>query len=243
MEDVSAAAPQRLSLPEEFVLLSHLPDGRVHGKARAVIGAAAAELGELALRGRLAVRAKKTKVFGFEGYQMHGVDIELLDTTLTGLAWADALLAELGEQCAASGGSRVRLNRWFRRHHGAFALHRDALAARGLLRPGGRAGLFTSRLRHHPDPGLREALVADVGAARSGQAPLDAHMLFLVDLTETVRLREAMGIRHNTRWLLDRARGIGTAAAVPEEMRDTSAALAARVPSNDNDRQYGRPRL
>ncbi|WP_406404220.1 GPP34 family phosphoprotein [Streptomyces sp. NBC_00879] len=45
---MSGPAPWYLSLPEEFVLLSHLESGTVHDAAQTAFGCAAAELGELA---------------------------------------------------------------------------------------------------------------------------------------------------------------------------------------------------
>ncbi|WP_326689016.1 MULTISPECIES: GPP34 family phosphoprotein [unclassified Streptomyces] len=244
---MSVPSQRYLSLPEEFVLLSHLASGKVHGSGRApaVIGCAAAELGELALRRKLAVRSRKSKALGFDVYRLHGVEIELLDARPTGLGWADALLAELQQSCSASEHGRVRLYQWFRRHQEGFSLHRDALAARGVLhpKPGGHTGLFRARQRHYPDRVLREALIAEARAACGEESRVDAHMLFLCDLMETVGLNRELGIRLSVRQRLDRGRGAGAAASLPEDLRDTSTALAAAVPSRDNDARYGRPRV
>ena len=238
-------SPRHLSLPEEFVLLSHLANGKVHGSTRAVIGCAAAELGELALRRKLLVRARKWKKLGFDVYQLHGVEIELLDTGPTGLVWADEVLAELRQRCSASKHGHVRLHKWFRHRHQAFSLHRDALAGCGVLlrRPGGPTGLFRARQRFYPHPVLRDALVAEVRAARGGQSRIDGRMLFLRDIVESVGLGRELGARMSVRDGLDRARGAGAVELLPEHLRDTSAALAALVPTSDNDRRYGRPRV
>ncbi|MFG2025924.1 GPP34 family phosphoprotein [Streptomyces sp. NPDC048825] len=244
---MSVRSRQHLSLPEEFVLLSHLASCKVHGSARAVIGCAAAELGELALRRKLLVRSRKSKMLGFDVYRLHGVEIELLDTGPTGLVWADALLAELQQHCSASEHGRVRLHWWFRRHHQAFSLHRAALAERGVLRPepGERTGLsrFPASQRHCPDRALRDALIAEVRAAGSEHRRLDEHMLFLCDLVEAVGLSKDLGAPMSLRRRLDRGRGVGAVESVPEELRDTSSALAALVPTRDNDARYGRPRV
>lgn len=244
---MSVPPPRNLSLPEEFVLLSHLASGKVHGSARAVIGCAAAELGELALRRKLLVRSRKSRMLGFDVYRTHGVEIELLDSGPTGLAWADELLAELQQHGSAAGHGRVRLPGWFRRHHQGFSLHRAALAARGVLRPrpGRHTGLFRfpARQRHYPDHVVRDALIAEVRAAAGEQSRIDEHMLFLSDLVETVGLSKDLGATMSTRRRLDRARGVGAVEHLPEDLRDTSSALAALVPTRDNDARYGRPRV
>jgi hypothetical protein len=245
---MSVPAQRLLSLPEEFVLVSHLASGKVHGSPQAVIGCAAAELGELALRRHLAVRSRKTKALGFDVYRLHGVEIELLGagpTHSTGLAWADELLAELRQYPSASEHGRVRLNSWFRRRHQAFSLHRARLVRRGALLPRPGGGIFRSKTgqRHYPDHPLRDALIAEVRATSSGQRRLDAHMLFLSDLMEAVGLSRDLGIRPSARQRLDRGRGLGPVEHLPEDLRDTSTALAAAVPSRDNDARYGRPRL
>jgi hypothetical protein len=236
---MSESPVQPLSLPEEFVLLSHLDSGEVHGSARAVVGCAAAELGELALRRRLLVRTRKSQVFGLEVHRTHGVRIELLDTAATGLPWADEVLAELSRTAAENG--TVSLHRWFRRHHEAFSLHRAALTERGLLRIDGR-GLLRKE-RRLPDRAVREALVTEVRAAAAGRGRRDAHALFLSDLTETVGLNKTLGVSMGLRQRLDRNRGRGPAQSVPEELRDSSAALIALVPDDDSGSRFGRPRV
>lgn len=235
--------PQRfLSLPEEFVLLSYLPSGKVFGsgRARPVIGCAAAELGELALRRRLLVHSRKSKVFGVDVYRLHDVKIELLDATPTGLDWADALLAEVRRHCAASEHGRVGLHWWFRRYQRGFALHRDALAARGLLHPK-PGGLFRGKRRHGPEHVARESLIAEMHAAASEQIRMDAHMLFLLELVQATRLTKELGVGLGVRQRLDVSRGIGAVEAFPEELRDTSAALSGAMPSRDDD--YRRARV
>lgn len=243
---MSVPSPGYLSLPEEFVLLSHLASGKVHGSARAVIGCAAAELGELALRRKLLVRSRKSTMFGFEVYRLHGVKIELLDTDRTGLVWADELLVELTHRSVSEHG-RVSLNKWFRRHHQAFSRHRTALTERGMLRhkPGGRPSLFRSltKERLYPDPAMRNALIMKVRAAGSEQIRLDEHMLFLCDLVEAAGLSKETGFTLSLRQRRDRGRGVGAAGFLPEELRDTSTALASSVPTNDKERRYGRLRV
>lgn len=241
-----APPPRHLSLPEEFVLLSHFPSGKVHGSARAVVGCAAAELGELALRRKLLVRPRKSRMFGHDVYRLHGVRIELLDTGRTGQGWADEVMAGLEQRAASRPGSgtgrgQVSLNWWLRRRRQSFPPHRAALVRRGVLHH--EPGRFLARERHHPHRAAREALIAELHAVNSGQLPLDEHMLFLSDLVEAVGLSRQLGCATNLRRRLDRSRGIGPAGSLPEEIRDTSTALASAVPASDNDRRHGRIRL
>lgn len=236
------------------MLLSHLPWGKVHGSTRAVVGCAAAELGELALRGRLLVRTRKYDVFGLEAHRMHGVGIELLDTAPTGLPWADATLAELAEQheqlahrgprrfSLAEREGHLGLLRWLRRHHQGFALHRTALTERGVLHRRSGGLRFLTGARHLPDQALREGLAAEVRATAAGRGQLDAHALFLMDLVESVGLYKPLGISRSLRQRLDRGRSAGAAEFVPEELRDSSSALISVVPSHDNDGRYRRRR-
>lgn len=241
MNHTPAPPSRSLTLPEEFVLLSHLDSGKVHGCARAVIGCAAAELGELALRRRLLVRSRKSRVFGFEAYRLHGIKIELLDTSPTGLAWADDVLSGL-EQRSTSGSEhgRVSLNWWFRRRKQAFRLHRASLTERGVLRR--EPSSFLTGERHYPDPVARGMLSRDVRAAGGEHGRLDAHMLFLCDLVEAVGLSRQLGFELSLRNRLDRARGVGAASLLSEELRDTSTAVTSLVPTHDNDARYGRIR-
>lgn len=225
---MSAFPPRYLSLPEEFVLLSHLDSGRVHDSAQTAVGCAAAELGELALRRKLLVLARKSRKFGFEVYRLQG-EIQLLDTGRTGLVWADELLAEPAFR-SASENKPIALSRWLRqRGREAFSLHRDALTDRGVLRykPGG----FLGRERHYPDLAVRNALINEVRAAHGGQSPLSEQMLFLCDLVEGAELTKDLGLKSSWRQRLERARGVGAVESLPEDLRDTSTALGFSVPT------------
>jgi hypothetical protein len=86
-----------------------------------------------------------------------------MDAAPTGLAWADALLAEL-ERHVASNGGPIRLDKWFRlRRDEALLLHRAALVERGVLLHDSRGEL------HYPDSALRNALIR-CGPSASGVA-------------------------------------------------------------------------
>jgi hypothetical protein len=233
IEYVHAPPLRTLSLPEEFALLSLTDSGKPRDSAQAVDGCAAAELGELALRRKLLVRSRKSEMLGFDAYRPHPAEIQLLDTSPTGLVWADDLLAELGRRCA-SGHERIVLRQWLRQRRGAFSLHRDALAEYRVLhhKPGRHSGLFRfiGRERYYPDSVVRNALITTVRAASSGQSPLDEHMLFLSDLVGIAGLHKDLGFELSLRHRLDRGRGGGAVESLPEDLRDTSAVLASSVP-------------
>lgn len=220
--EVCVAAPSRLSLPEEFLVLSHHPHGGVHDIRQTAVGCAVAELGELALLRRLLVVPKKKRLFGFEVYFTSG-RIHLLDLTPTGLAWADGLLAELGS-LAASRSKPIRLPTWLRqRGSNALYLHRQALIERGVLFPSEDHEL------HYPNPSVRDVLISWLRAVADEHFFMDERMLFLSDLVEKAELNEDFWAAWSMRRRLDRGRGTGALAVLPEEMRDTSTALSSSI--------------
>ncbi|WP_329255537.1 GPP34 family phosphoprotein [Streptomyces sp. NBC_01478] len=221
---------QRLSLPEEFALLSYGENGRVPSPAQTAAGCAAAELGELALRRRLLIRPRKTRKLGLEIYQNRG-EIELsANTTGTGLTWADDLLSALHTRTTTLTPRPLTVTRWLReRGRAALALHTTALTERGVLRHS--PGTLLTRTRHHPDPALRTALLNGVRAVRAEQVPLDEHMLFLCDLLDGADLAKDFGLTLTRPQRLERARGIGAAGALPETLRDTSTVLGFSLPA------------
>lgn len=223
---------QRLSLPEEFTLLSYGENGRVPNSAQTAAGCAAAELGELALRRRLLVRPRKTRKLGLEIYQLRG-EIELgPNATSTGLTWADDLLSALHTRTAILAPRPLTVTRWLReRGREALALHTAALTGRGALRH--TPGTLLTRTRHHPDPVLRTALLNGVRTVRAEQVPLDEHMLFLCDLLDGAGLTKDFGLTLTRPQRLERARGTGAAGALPETLRDTSTVLGFSLPGRE----------
>jgi Golgi phosphoprotein 3 (GPP34) len=213
-----------LTLPEEFLLLCHLPHGKVRKSDVVAAGCAAAEFGDLALRGRLRGTArKKTTIFGMDGYVLPG-KIQLLDTRPTGVAWADALLVELERRGAVEAPvGATRLVR--RRRKDAMALHRESLLSRGVLQSHGR------RWRHYPDEGARNALVGRLQAVCDEQIPVDAHMLLLLELLEAADMWKPLGLGLGVRQRIAWARGIGLVANVPADIRETSAVIFWDVPN------------
>ncbi|MFD4560339.1 GPP34 family phosphoprotein [Streptomyces sp. NPDC058469] len=232
---------QRLSLPEEFTLLSYGENGRVPNSSQTAAGCAAAELGELALRRRLLIRPRKTRKLGLEIYQQRG-EIELRPSTTdapnmpntpgTGLTWADDLLSALRTRTTTLTPRPLTATRWLReRGREALALHTGALIERGVLRH--RPGTLLTRTRHHPDPALRAALLNGVRAVRAEHVPLDEHMLFLCDLLDGAGLTKDFGLTLTRPQRLERARGIGAAGALPETLRDTSTVLGFSLPGRE----------
>jgi hypothetical protein len=233
---MSVLQVRSLSLPEEWVLLSLRDSGKTRDLGQAVVGCAAAELGELALRRKLLVKSRKFNIFGFDAYRRSPAEIQLLDIGRTGLPWADELLADLERRCA-SGQGRLSLMPWLRqRRREAFTLHRDALAKQGVLRHTRGAHFVPFRIfkpeRYHPDPTVRNALITEVRAVSSGQSPPDERTFFLSGLIVSSELYKDLGVTVSKSHLLDRARGAGAVASIPEDLRDTSAILAFSVPKS-----------
>ncbi|MEV0589864.1 GOLPH3/VPS74 family protein [Nonomuraea cavernae] len=237
---VPVSAPVRLSLPEEILLLSYRY-GVAYDDERSAIACAGAELGELALRRRVQVTARKFRLFGVQVYVWSGA-IRVLDPAPTGLAWADELMAELERlgnsrrrlmpfaTARTSSESRlVSLDKWLRlRGDKALLLHREALTERRVLfhSPGFRP---RQEERHYPDPSVRNELISRLRAVGDGGVPLDEHMLLLLNLVAEAGLNEELGLTSSTSQRFDRAHGNGAAGALPEEMRETSAMLAVSI--------------
>lgn len=220
--EVCVSAPSRLSLPEEFLVLSHHPHVKVHDIRQTAVGCAVAELGELALLRRLLVVPKKKRLFGFEVH-FTSSRIHLLDLTPTGLSWADGLLAELGS-LTVSRSKPTRLSTWLRRRGDeALYLHRQALIEHGSLFPSEDHEL------HYPNPSVRDVLISWLRAVANEHFFMDERMLFLSDLVEKAELNEDFGAAWSMRRRLDRGRGSGALAVLPEEVRDTSAALSSSI--------------
>ncbi|MFC4497084.1 GPP34 family phosphoprotein [Streptomyces ovatisporus] len=227
---MAATQPQLLSLPEEFVLLSHLPSGKIHGPRRAAVGCAAAELGELAVRRKILVRPWNSTVLGLRAQLTHRASIELLDTTATGLPWADEVLAGLSRSPVSEEG-RVNVQQWLRRRREAFRAHRRVLTDRGVLRR--RSRCLTGE-RCLPDQAVRDALITDIRAIGSGHRDVDAHGLFLCDLIRAVGLHRTLRIPTGLRTTPYRRRGAGSAESVPEDLRHASSALTALIPLRED---------
>ncbi|GGO60610.1 hypothetical protein GCM10012289_00880 [Nonomuraea cavernae] len=233
------SAPVQLSLPEEILLLSYR-NGVAYDDERSAIACAGAELGELALRRRVQVTARKFRLFGVQVYGSGA--IRVLDPAPTGLAWADELMAELERleksrrrlmpfaTARTSSESRpVSLDKWLRlRGDKALLLHREALTERRVLfhSPGSRP---RQEERHYPDPSVRNELISRLRAVGDGRVPLDEHMLLLLNLMAEAGLNDELGLTSSTSQRFNRVHGNGAAGALSEEMRETSAMLAVSI--------------
>ncbi|MFF4616467.1 GOLPH3/VPS74 family protein [Nonomuraea jabiensis] len=237
---VPGSAPVRMSLPEEILLLSY-HYGVAYDDGRCAIACAGAELGELALRRRLQVTARKFRLFGVQVYVWSGA-IRVLDPAPTGLAWADELMAELerlgnsrrrlmpfATARTSSESGPVSLDKWLRlRGDKALLLHREALTERRVLfhSPGFRP---RQDERHYPDPSVRNELINRLRAVGDGGVPLDEHMLLLLNLVAEAGLNDELGLTSSTSQRFDRVHGKGAAGTLSEEIRETSAMLAVSV--------------
>lgn len=220
--------PGRLSLPEEILLLSY-KNGTAHDRELSAAACAGAELGELVLRRRVRITARKSRLFGVEVYVGSGA-IRVLDSAPTGLAWADELLAEVERLetrrmpfAAARTGSETRpvsVGKWLRsRGDKALLLHREALTERRvLLHSPGRPVI--KKERHHPDPAVRNELIGRLRAVSDGRVPLDERMLLLLNLVAGAGLSGEVGLD------FDHVLKNGV---LPEEMRETGVLLAESV--------------
>ncbi|MET8008228.1 GPP34 family phosphoprotein [Nonomuraea glycinis] len=230
----------QLSLPEEIVLLSYRY-GAAHDDERSAIACAGAEIGELTLRRRVQVVGRKHKFLGAEVYLWSGA-IRVVDSTLTGLAWADELLAELERRGrsrwrlvlfdtrrTSSESGAVGLDKWLGLRGGeALLLHRDALTERGVLfrSPGFRPG---QEERHYPDPSVRNELISQLRAVHYGRVPMDEHMLLLLNLLEKAGLNDELGLISRASRRFGSVHGDGEPEAVSEEVRDISEMLSVSI--------------
>ena len=248
-----------LTLPEEFALLSLADTGKMIDSGQAAGGCAVAELGELALRGKLLLRQREHKVFGWNAIRQITQVIELVDPTPVGLAWADELLAELTNEPEAMSPAKLWRRRYRRRN--PFHWHRDALVAHGLVRYVPSRGLFR-RARYLPDPTVRNRLIDEVRLATEilqdagGGRRLDVHTKFLSDMVIRGELAKDLGVVKDRGWHVNvmflngllnrelwserrRARnrtpGIGALDSIPEPLRHTSEALADLVPKRSRN--------
>lgn len=166
-----------LALPDEFALLLHRTSGSHITGANSNTGTAAAEIGELVLRGRMAP---------------HGTAIQLLDTASSGQPWMDQLLAQF-QQVAGRENHPVELNWWLQLRSNAFLAHRAVLVDRGVLRVERRKflGLLPDD-RYHPDRAIRTALLAELHGLARGELPLDGRRALLGALVHRSGLDHAL---------------------------------------------------
>lgn len=166
-----------LTLPDEFALLLHKPNGTHVAATNPNTTTAAAEIGELVLRGRMAAR---------------GTAVQLLDTASSGQPWMDHLLAQF-QQVAGRENRPVELSWWLPLRSSAFFSHRAVLVDRGVLRVERRKflGLLPDD-RYHPDRAFRAALLAELHGMARGELRLDGRLALLGALVHRSGLVHAL---------------------------------------------------
>lgn len=218
--------PRTLSLPEEFLLLSQRQDGEPRHEVATAYGCAAAEIGELVLRGAIRVRHKEVRIFGSAMFIGSG-KVELLDSASTGVPWAEQVRTGLAQRRAARA-KPIALSSWVR-HRGSEALiqHRSALLARSLL---SQAPPTTRRGpdRFLPHPVAREALLTEMRAILTGQHPADEHSFLLYQLS-TGDLLDREVWQGINRWT---HRGVNPFAALSKDLFHAGTAIKAAIPSS-----------
>ncbi|MER7015199.1 GPP34 family phosphoprotein [Saccharopolyspora sp. NPDC000359] len=173
-----------LTLPDEFALLLHKPGGTCCSSANPNAATAAAEIGELVLRGRVAA---------------HGTAVQLLDTASSGHPWMDQLLVDFAA-VAGRENHPVELGWWLALRSTAFATHRSVLVERGVLRVERRKLLgFLPDDRYHPDHATRTALLAELHSLARGELPVDDRLALLAALLHHTGLAHPLGFDRRER--------------------------------------------
>ncbi|WP_170301398.1 GOLPH3/VPS74 family protein [Saccharopolyspora hirsuta] len=182
-----------LTLPDEFALLLHKPNGSCYVSASPNAATAAAEIGELVLRGRMVP---------------HGTAVQLRDTASSGQPWMDRLLAEF-QRAAGRENHPVELGWWLALRSTAFAAHRSVLVERGVLRVERRKFLgVLPDDRYHPDRAIRTALLTELHALAREEVLVDGRLALLGTLVHRSGLVHALDFhraeRSRLRALADR---------------------------------------
>lgn len=197
-----------LSLPEEFVLLLHKPNGSYHASSNHV---GAAELGELVLTGRVGIEDKKLRV---------------LDAAPSGTAWIDESIALITRKAGAKG-KPVPATTYIQSRGPARKQHAEALAARGLVRHERTKWLMFTSNSFTPDPGTRDALIARVRAAARNEVELDERLALLAALVHATGLHSHFGLdRAERKRLKEISKGEQLGDAVRDVIAQTTAIIA-----------------
>lgn len=199
-------------LPGDVVLLLHAPTGRRYQSANPPVATAAAEIGELALRHRIAIEGKKLRV---------------VDHSSTGVNWLDQLIADLLRKSGPYG-KPVTISSWIGGRSWAFKTHRHGLTLHGLLHLEQRKvlGVFPDD-RYYADPMVRDALIAELGRVARVEQPIDERLALLTAITHATGLARSLGFGPQERRMMKSiARGEHLGNAVTEVVAATTAAIA-----------------
>lgn len=200
-----------VTLPDELVLLLHRPDGG-HRAGPADLLTWCAELGELALRGKV---------------ELTGTKLAVLDPCGTGLDWADELLGRLVKKSGPRG-RPVELTDLLPRRIGRFREHRALLERRGMLlrEPRKLLGFIPDDL-HFPVGPVRRELVEQVRAVARGELRADGRRAVRCGLVHAAGIGPALGCGPAELAVLAAvARGDGVGAAVRRPLAAVAAVRA-----------------
>lgn len=204
-----------VTLPDEFVLLLHRPGGG-YRCAQVDLLTSVAELGELALRGRVEVAAS--------------AKLTVLDPRSTGIGWADELLGRLVRKSGPKG-KPVELTGVLPGRLGRFREHRGLLAAHGVLRHRRRKLLgFIPDDLYVPVEPARESLVAEVRDAARLRRTVDGRLAVLCALVHAAGIGPSLGCDAGERAVLESVwRGDGLGEAELRPLAAVSAVTAVAV--------------
>lgn len=195
------------TVADQIALLLHKPNGAPYLSPAADGTVAAAQVGELVLRGRITLHRRRA-----------GHDLALHDTGGTGLPWLDAVVAELAKR-TKNGAERTDLSWWLANRSRTLRTHRNNLVENGLLRhvPKRFLGLIPDD-RYYPDESSRNRLINDIHAALAHPSTIDDRTALLCALVQRAGIGHALG--------LDRAeaaalRSVAKAENLPEHIDST----------------------
>lgn len=197
-----------LSLPEEFVLLLHMPNGSYCSTSDYT---GAAELGELVLTDRVRLEKKKLTV---------------LDAEPSGTGWIDDALALVARK-AGPKNKPVPATTYIQSRTSARKQHAEALAERGLMRHERKSMLLIKYDGFTPDPGSRDALIARIRGAARNEIELDDRLALLAALVHATGLHVVLGLdRAERKRLKEISKGEQLGGAVRDVIAETTAVLA-----------------
>ncbi|NYH78921.1 hypothetical protein FHR84_002246 [Actinopolyspora biskrensis] len=201
-------------LPGELVLLSHKPHGG-HYSSTPDVAVAAAEVGELVLRGRATIT----------GTRMSGFGMRLDDAEPSGLDWLDDALDQLRRKVRRSTGS-VALGSWFHSRSGVFKRYRTRMARDGPLRTERRRVFGVEYSKYFPDPDARAGLLRELGEVARQERAADNRLALLAAVTHGTGLLREFGLERSERRVIKSlARGERLGEAVDDAVGSARAAI------------------
>ncbi|WP_017977133.1 GOLPH3/VPS74 family protein [Actinopolyspora halophila] len=214
MRGVNDRSRTAFGLPGELVLLSHKPQGG-HYSAHPDVAVAAAEVGELVLRGRATIIGTGTS----------GSGMRLDDAEPSGLDWLDDALDQLRRKVRRSTGA-VALGSWFHSRGGVFKRYRTRMAQGGALWAERRRVFGVEYSKYFPDSDARTALVHELGEVARQERAADNRLALLAAITHGTGLLRELGMdRSERRVIKSLARGERLGEAVDATVGAARAAI------------------